>query len=443
MADDDFDLPRWANSAHNTHLPLQSAQAASGNQYPLYSQQAPPTQQQQSSHHEPARLPSLAQHQPSSTPRHPPRLQHPLDSDGHQSGPEQSSMLNIARSASLSTAGRARRQPDDLERAYASEAQSPAMANNRGQMPNPFYPSSVAYQQTANNSATTHAQTPVDGYNMFYGSGAQPSGRSHEGTNATANTPQQSQNIPQMNQYGQQQQSSGLYNSPSYGDYSSPAAASVNQDAEMRASPYVPQQSQSQTMSSQSSAYNSSSSYPSMDTHPQLSVTSPSSRPPSHSNPATPFSMQHPQYYQPSPSDQMNVEPSPGRRSVGFKRVRDARDLRPYVNPAPQGRRVGQSGQYLGVCSLIIPVLCSTLTDRQLAQPLKALTTDITHTYNLCNKQFRYETAHNPRRVLTKPSRPVHNDGFDNEDYDYILYVNDYLGTEDGQRCADFSYLRI
>ncbi|KAJ3112468.1 dual specificity protein kinase yak1, partial [Nowakowskiella sp. JEL0407] len=29
---------------------------------------------------------------------------------------------------------------------------------------------------------------------------------------------------------------------------------------------------------------------------------------------------------------------------------------------------------------------------------------------------------------------PVHNDGFDNEEYDYILYVNDILGSQDGQQ---------
>jgi dual specificity protein kinase YAK1 len=36
--------------------------------------------------------------------------------------------------------------------------------------------------------------------------------------------------------------------------------------------------------------------------------------------------------------------------------------------------------------------------------------------------------------VLTKPSKPAHNDGYDNEDYDYILYVNDWLGTDDGHK---------
>lgn len=57
-------------------------------------------------------------------------------------------------------------------------------------------------------------------------------------------------------------------------------------------------------------------------------------------------------------------------------------------------------------------------------------------TYRICNPQFHYESTHNPRRVLTKPSKPAHNDGYDNDDYDYILYVNDWLGTEDGHKYA-------
>jgi hypothetical protein len=33
--------------------------------------------------------------------------------------------------------------------------------------------------------------------------------------------------------------------------------------------------------------------------------------------------------------------------------------------------------------------------------------------------------------VLTKPSKGTKNDGYDNEDSDYILYVNDILGNEE------------
>lgn len=62
------------------------------------------------------------------------------------------------------------------------------------------------------------------------------------------------------------------------------------------------------------------------------------------------------------------------------------------------------------------------------------MTTNIIDTYRICNPQFRYESTHNPRRVLTKPSKPAHNEGYDNDDYDYILYVNDWLGTEDGHK---------
>lgn len=32
---------------------------------------------------------------------------------------------------------------------------------------------------------------------------------------------------------------------------------------------------------------------------------------------------------------------------------------------------------------------------------------------------------------MTKPSKGVKNDGYDNEDSDYILYVNDILGSEE------------
>jgi dual specificity protein kinase YAK1 len=41
--------------------------------------------------------------------------------------------------------------------------------------------------------------------------------------------------------------------------------------------------------------------------------------------------------------------------------------------------------------------------------------------------------------VLTKPSKGVKNDGYDNEDSDYILYVNDILGSEEaGHKYALF-----
>jgi dual specificity protein kinase YAK1 len=62
------------------------------------------------------------------------------------------------------------------------------------------------------------------------------------------------------------------------------------------------------------------------------------------------------------------------------------------------------------------------------------MTAYLHHTYHLVNPAFFYELSFNPRRVLTKPSKPMHNDGHDNEDSDYILYVNDWLGAEEGNR---------
>jgi dual specificity protein kinase YAK1 len=64
-------------------------------------------------------------------------------------------------------------------------------------------------------------------------------------------------------------------------------------------------------------------------------------------------------------------------------------------------------------------------------KPLQALTSHLPATYRICNPEFKYETSRNPRRVLTKPSKGVKNDGYDNEDSDYILYVNDILGSEE------------
>ncbi|KAJ6587108.1 kinase-like domain-containing protein [Mycena vulgaris] len=111
----------------------------------------------------------------------------------------------------------------------------------------------------------------------------------------------------------------------------------------------------------------------------------------------------------------MAVDPPPQkRRASGFRRVRNVHDLAPRLDVPVHGRRMGADGTYLS--------------------PLRQLTTNLLDTYHICNPQFRYESTHNPRRVLTKPSKPAHNEGYDNDDYDYILYVNDWLGAEDGHK---------
>ncbi|KAJ0438138.1 putative protein kinase CMGC-DYRK-YAK family [Helianthus annuus] len=52
------------------------------------------------------------------------------------------------------------------------------------------------------------------------------------------------------------------------------------------------------------------------------------------------------------------------------------------------------------------------------------LTKDIVETYRICNPQFNYLEELNPKRFLTSPSAGVLNDGFDNENSDFILSVN-------------------
>ncbi|KAL9934212.1 hypothetical protein V8E36_006668 [Tilletia maclaganii] len=104
------------------------------------------------------------------------------------------------------------------------------------------------------------------------------------------------------------------------------------------------------------------------------------------------------------------------KRPQGFRRLRDTSDLKPnleIVNTG-KGRRADPSGGFVS--------------------PLKALTSYLHHTYHLVNPAFLYELSFNPRRVLTKPDKPMYNDGHDNEESDYILYVNDYLGSEGGSR---------
>jgi len=116
-------------------------------------------------------------------------------------------------------------------------------------------------------------------------------------------------------------------------------------------------------------------------------------------------------------STQMRMKRPGQPQFEGFWQVQSLEDLRPMTDIralCDKQRRADPAGG--------------------LVSPLKALTSYLHHTYHMVNPAFVYELAFNPRRVLTKPSKPMYNDGHDNEDSDYILYVNDYLGGEDGHR---------
>lgn len=106
-----------------------------------------------------------------------------------------------------------------------------------------------------------------------------------------------------------------------------------------------------------------------------------------------------------------NVQP-PGLGPIPkFKKVHNLHGINQKVNTQPLHRRANPEGGFIS--------------------PLQALTTHLPATYRICNPNFKYESSRNPRRVLTKPSKGVKNDGYDNEDSDYILYVNDILGSEE------------
>ncbi|ORY80046.1 kinase-like domain-containing protein [Protomyces lactucae-debilis] len=96
-----------------------------------------------------------------------------------------------------------------------------------------------------------------------------------------------------------------------------------------------------------------------------------------------------------------------------FRRVSEI-GLRPRCNSQPPLRRANPDGGYLS--------------------PLQAATTHLLQTYRICNPNFNYLSSRNPRRVLTKPSEGTKNEGFDNDDSDYILYVNDILGINEGHK---------
>ncbi|KAH9865898.1 hypothetical protein IAQ61_008634 [Plenodomus lingam] len=94
-----------------------------------------------------------------------------------------------------------------------------------------------------------------------------------------------------------------------------------------------------------------------------------------------------------------------------FEKCTNTAGLQPKINAQPPFRRANPEGGFIS--------------------PLQALTAHLPTTYKLCNGGFNYQSSRNPRRVLTKPSKGVKNDGYDNEDSDYILYVNDILGSEE------------
>ncbi|KAG0668879.1 dual specificity protein kinase yak1 [Maudiozyma exigua] len=94
--------------------------------------------------------------------------------------------------------------------------------------------------------------------------------------------------------------------------------------------------------------------------------------------------------------------------------VTSKHDLKPQINKLPKYRRASLHSKTIS--------------------PLIGLTKNLITTYQLCSSEFVYQTSKNPKRVLTKPSDGKYNNGFDNINSDYILYVNDVLGVEQNRK---------
>lgn len=383
---DDFDLPRWQTQAHLEPLSssAQAAQAAANQSaYGIYASAPPPPPPQSQS------LASNAQrlHQSATGSSRQPRITHLQE--------QQSSYLNaghnqLARSASLggaaaaapSSRGRRHHQPDDLEGAFGAEGVGMNSSRQPASSQHSFYPPSVPYHQGGSTAAASNPTSPsTEQYpDLYFGSSNNPPKRAqthHDASTSSraARSPMQTSNgsnTALLDPYGQQQ---AQYSptGPSYAPFGpppdnqrghgSPAYQSHTHSrshsqvkTEILTTPLVPPYSPQGPMQSGFSptpytAMESSSPQP-PSSHLASNVPMKST-----STPGTPLSYLHSsqsppgQYY---PGDQaMVVEPpQQKRRASGFRRVRDARDLRPFVNSAPAGRRMDATGVYLSVSQM-------------------------------------------------------------------------------------------
>ncbi|KAK6203171.1 serine-threonine protein kinase, PKA suppressor [Scheffersomyces amazonensis] len=122
--------------------------------------------------------------------------------------------------------------------------------------------------------------------------------------------------------------------------------------------------------------------------------------------------IQYQQYQQALQNSRMSLKRRPPPKAL---KVYNKYELRPKIHSKPKYRRCSVNSIHIS--------------------PVNALSVYLTESYGICQpKKFQYSKSSNPKRVLTKPSEPKFNNGYDNEDSDYILYVNDILGTEEGRR---------
>ncbi|KAK6464002.1 serine-threonine protein kinase, PKA suppressor [Scheffersomyces coipomensis] len=126
----------------------------------------------------------------------------------------------------------------------------------------------------------------------------------------------------------------------------------------------------------------------------------------------SPSIVEYQQYQRAVQSQRVSIKRRPAPKAM---KVYSKFDLRPKVHQQPKYRRCSVNSIHIS--------------------PVNALSVYLTESYTICQpRKFQYSKSTNPRRVLTKPSEPKFNNGYDNEDSDYILFVNDILGTEEGRK---------
>ena len=356
---------------------------------------------------------------PESAPARNPRLSHLYNTDGDSSIGGQHQYLStgqaqLSRSASLNsgvgTAGAAgigsgplssrryrQHMLDDLESAYMESATQGTLERHRtlgaSQQPS-FYPAAVQYSQQQQQTSHMTGHTP----SSSLGGNTDPYNDPQVSERTTSKSPRRGHGSqvasPLLDPYGQIQQqlssqaSTTAYSptstayqfgnsAPSTNAYQSSSALVSQTSAKgPPASPLGSPFSSSRTLPPPPASAQNASSYP----HYAMDTSSPG---PSHSaqasvhhlsshsgmmplrqsmsTPNTPLSYQHSQQghaqYQPSNDDAMDGVSPHKRRASGFKRVRDHRDLRPYVNTQPTGRRADSNGQFLSVRSFLTSAL--------------------------------------------------------------------------------------
>lgn len=121
------------------------------------------------------------------------------------------------------------------------------------------------------------------------------------------------------------------------------------------------------------------------------------------------------QYQQYQQALQHQKTTKPRKPAPKARKIRNKAELSPKIHQQPKYRRCSVNSIHIS--------------------PLNALSVYLTESYSICQpRKFQYSKSTNPKRVLTKPLDPKFNNGYDNEESDYILYVNDMLGSEEGRK---------